>query len=571
MIEIGKDQKLRLGQLLVDSGAITPEQLEEALSIQRANGNSMLLGEVLLERGICSEEAIMEALAKGYGIPFAHVSPKIADPRMVELLPREFLEKHCILPLFKVRDKLTLAVSEPANVFLLEEVARMTGTEVQVVCATAASIQQTLQTHMPRANVFVIDDIVDEVEDVDLSVVEEQAEDIARPEDFSDNSPVVRIVSYLIYSAVREGASDIHIEPDEGKVRVRYRVDGRLYEKMKLPFKVLPAVVSRIKIMASLDISERRLPQDGGIHVVMEGRPIDLRVSTMRGQSGEKVVIRVIDNRSVLVNMEKLGFSYETLKQWRSIITKPNGIVLVTGPTGSGKTTTLYSVLKELNSDEVNICTIEDPVEFNLPWVNQFQVSERIHFTFSSALRALLRQDPDIIMVGEIRDPETARIAVQAALTGHLVLSTLHTNDAPGAITRLLNIGVEPYLIAAAVEGVLAQRLVRKICPNCKEPYEPPLNLRRSVERLVGEVETFYRGVGCSKCRNTGFSGRIGIYELLVPDDAMRDKITAAPKITELREMAAAAGMVSLRADGMAKVKAGITTVEEVFRATVAG
>jgi len=303
----------------------------------------------------------------------------------------------------------------------------------------------------------------------------------------------------------------------------------------------------------------------------MDGRPVDLRVSTLNGKAGEKVVIRVIDNRSVLVNIEKLGFSYETLKAWRKVIESPNGIVLVTGPTGSGKSTTLYSVLKELNGDEVNICTIEDPIEFNLNWINQFQANEKIGFTFSAALRSLLRQDPDVIMIGEIRDAETARIAVQAALTGHLVFSTLHTNDAPGAITRLLNIGVEPYLVAASVQAVLAQRLVRKICTHCKEPYDPPINVRRAVERLAGEVETFYRGAGCAKCRKSGYSGRIGVYELLIPDDGLRDRITAAPSINELRELAAASGMVSLRADGMAKVKAGITTVEEVFRVSAGG
>ena len=322
--------------------------------------------------------------------------------------------------------------------------------------------------------------------------------------------------------------------------------------------------------MAGLDISERRLPQDGGIHVMMDGRPVDLRISTLAGRHGEKIVIRIIDNRNVLVNLEKLGFSYEMLKQWKTVIEAPNGVVLVTGPTGSGKSTTLYSVLRELNQDDVNICTVEDPVEFNLPGVNQFQVNDKIGFTFAASLRSLLRQDPDIIMVGEIRDNETARIAVQAALTGHLVLSTLHTNDAPGAISRLTNVGVEPYLISAALMGVLAQRLVRKICTNCKEPFDPPANIRHAVERVAGDVETFYHGAGCPKCRNSGYSGRIGIYELLVPDEALREKMTCSQSIIELRQMAVQGGMIQLRDDGMAKVKAGITTVEEIFRATAA-
>jgi type IV pilus assembly protein PilB len=401
-----------------------------------------------------------------------------------------------------------------------------------------------------------------------LSLVEQKIDDISDLEAAAEGSPVIKLVNYLIYNAVRDGASDIHIEPDENALRVRYRVDGRLYEKLRPPHKMLPAIASRIKIMALLDISERRLPQDGGIHVMMDGRPIDLRVSILPGPFGQKVVIRIIDNRRVLVNLEKLGFSYETLKAWRRTIQAPNGIVLVTGPTGSGKSTTLYSCLQELNSDEVNICTVEDPVEFNLSWVNQFQMNEKIGFTFASTLRSLLRQDPDIIMIGEIRDEETARIAVQAALTGHLVLSTLHTNDAPSAVIRLVNIGVEPYLVSASVVGVLAQRLVRKICTNCKEPYDPPANIRHAVERSAGEVETYYRGVGCSKCRDTGFQGRIGIYELLTMDDGLRDLVVRSVSTSELRRAATDAGMASLRADGMQKVKAGMTTVEEVLRAT---
>ncbi len=571
MITIGSDQKLQLGQLLIKSGAVTEEQLSEALSIQKSSSENLLLGEILREQKFCSEEQILEALALGYGVPFARVSGKIADPKIIEVLSRDFVEKHCVLPLFKVRDVLTIAVTEPANVFLIEEIARITKYRVQIVCATAKDIRATLQTHLPAANVFVIDDIVDDVSAGDLALVEEQIEEITDLEAAAGDSPVIRIVNYLIYNAVRENASDIHIEPDDKALRIRFRVDGRLYEKMHLPHKLLPALVSRIKIMAGLDISERRLPQDGGIHVVMEGRTIDLRVSTLNGKAGEKVVIRIIDNRNILVNLEKLGFTYETLKRWRKVISVPNGIVLVTGPTGSGKSTTLYSVLKELDNEEVNLCTIEDPIEFNLPKVNQFQVNEKIGFTFASALRSLLRQDPDIIMVGEIRDSETSQIAVQAALTGHLVLASLHTNDAPGAITRLLNIGVEPYLVSASLAGVLAQRLVRKICTNCKESYEPPINIRRAVEHFAGEVETFFHGVGCSKCRNSGCSGRIGIYELLAPNDVMRDNITATPSINELRRLATESGMVSLRADGMEKVKAGITTVEEIFRVTEAG
>ena len=351
-------------------------------------------------------------------------------------------------------------------------------------------------------------------------------------------------------------------------LRVRYRIDGRLVEKLRPPHQMHAAVASRIKIMAGLDISERRMPQDGGIHVMMDKRPIDLRVSTMPGKQGEKVVVRIIDNDRASVNLEKLGFGCDTLKQWRKLISLPNGIVLVTGPTGSGKSTTLYACLQEINSDEVNICTVEDPVEYTIAGINQFQVNDRAGFTFANALRSLLRQDPDIVMVGEIRDAETARIAVQASLTGHLVFSTLHTNDAPGAITRLYNIGIEPYLVGASVAGVLAQRLVRKLCQHCKQPYEPTVNEHRQIERMSGPIQQLYRPTGCSRCRNLGYSGRIGIYELFVPDDAMFDQISRGAPLNELREAARNTGMIPLRIDGMEKVRAGITTLEEVYRVT---
>jgi type IV pilus assembly protein PilB len=317
-----------------------------------------------------------------------------------------------------------------------------------------------------------------------------------------------------------------------------------------------------------MDISERRLPQDGGIHVMMDKRPIDLRVSTMPGKHGEKVVIRVIDNERASVNLEKLGFGYETLKQWRKLISLPNGILLVTGPTGSGKSTTLYSVLSELNKDDVNICTVEDPVEYALGGVNQFQVNDKAGFTFAAALRSLLRQDPDIIMVGEIRDVETGKLATQAALTGHLVLSTLHTNDAPGAVTRLYNLGIEPYLVGATLNGVLAQRLVRKLCQVCKEAYEPSITERRQIEKHLGPVETLYRPKGCPRCKNIGYTGRIGIYELLMPNDEMMEKISSGISLQELRDLATASGMKPLRIDGLEKVKSGITTLDEVFRVT---
>ncbi len=566
MISNRNETKLQLGELLVSEGVVTAEQLDSALARQRESGHRQLLGEVLVQMGLSTEEQVMKCLARCYGVPYVRVSPKVADPTVIQLLPREFEEKHVVLPLFKVRGVLTLAVNEPSNVFLIEEVARATELRVQVVATTTRDIRMTLETHMPSANVFVIDDILDDVSDGDFALVEDIIEDITDLEVAAGNSPVIKMVNYLIYSAVREGASDIHIEPGENHLRIRYRVDGRLFEKTRLPAKMLPAIISRIKIMAQMNISERRLPQDGGIHVLMDSQPIDLRVSSMPAHHGEKVVIRIIDSRNVLVNLERLGFSYDILRSFRKAIEQPNGMILVTGPTGSGKSTTLYATLAEVAGDELNVCTVEDPIEFNLNQINQFQVNEKVGFTFARAMRSLLRQDPDILMVGEIRDDETARIAVQAALTGHQVLSTLHTNDAPGAITRLLNIGIEPFLLAASIKAVVAQRLVRKICTHCKEPYDPPINVRRAVERSAGAVEVIYQGKGCDKCRNSGFSGRIGIHELLIPTEQLREQITASPDINELRHAASEAGMCSLRDDGMAKVKAGITTVEEVFR-----
>jgi type IV pilus assembly protein PilB len=565
---IATTQRKPLGQLLLAKGLIQQDQLESALEEQKRSGHQKLLGELLVEMRICTEDQIVEALAQAYAVPYARVSPKIADPKVIQVLPKEFLEKHQTLPLYLVEGVLTVAVSEPANVFLLEEIERLSGYQVQVVAATARDIKSTLQAYLPTDKVFVIDDIIEEVEPEEFNVIEQPIQDVVNLEAAAGDSPVIKLVNYIIYNAVKEGASDVHVEPGEASLRIRYRIDGCLTEKLRPPHQMHAAVASRIKIMAGLDISERRLPQDGGIHVMMEKRPVDLRVSTMPGKHGEKVVIRIIDNEKASVNLEKLGFEYDTLKAWRKLINVPNGIVLVTGPTGSGKSTTLYASLQELNRGDVNICTVEDPIEYALTGVNQFQVNEKAGFTFANALRALLRQDPDILMVGEVRDTETAKLATQAALTGHLVLSTLHTNDAPGAITRLYNLGIEPYLVGATLVGVMAQRLVRKLCQHCKESYAPGVNEKRQIERLAGNIDTLFKARGCPRCRNLGFSGRIGIYELLVPDDAMIELISQGSTLNELRDIAKKQGMTTLRGDGMEKVKAGITTLEEIYRVT---
>lgn len=566
MSQIGVENKMQLGQLLLARGVVTQEQLEKALVEQKEKGHRKLLGELLVEMNYCTENQIASALAEAYDVPYAQVSPKICDAKALESLPREFLEEHIILPLFKVRDKLTVAVSEPTNVFLIDEIERLSGCKVQIVCATAKDIKATLQTHLPAANVFVIDDIIDDEGLEDFTLIDKYTADISNLEEIAGQSPVIKLVNYLLYNAVRENASDIHIEPDDKKLRVRYRVDGRLYERIRPPHQMHSAIVSRIKIMAELDIAQRRLPQDGGIHISMEGRPIDLRVLIMPGNFGEKVVIKIIDPQKIPLNLESLGFTYENLRLFRKVIQSPNGIALVTGPTGSGKNTTLYAALAELNSEDVNICTVEDPVKCNMAGINQFQVNESAGFQFSTALRSLLRQDPDIVMIGEIRDKTTANIAVQAALRGHLVLSTLHTNDAPSAIRRLLDLDVAPYLVSASLIAVLAQRLVRKVCPACKMEYEPASSIRKAVENLCGEVEKFYRGVGCKKCRNTGYAGRIAIHELFVPDEQIKEMINDRTSLKKLRTKALQNGMVPLQLDGIEKVKAGIISIEEVLR-----
>lgn len=563
---ITNSTRKQVGQILVAKGILTPEQIDRAVEEQRTRGHRELLGEILIELGLATEDQVVEALAEAYGVPYAKLSPRLADAKVIELIPRDYLDKHSVLPLFKVRGVLTVAMAEPSNVFLIEEISRQTDCSVQVVAACSADIKAILGQYVNAANVFVIDDIIDDVSDDTFELIESKVEDITNLEGMAGDSPVIKLVNYLVYAGVKEGASDIHIEPDEGRLRIRNRVDGVLYEKLSPPAQLMAPIISRIKIMAGMDIAERRLPQDGGIHVMMEGRPIDLRVSSLPNMHGEKVVIRIIDNAKALINLETLGFSINMLKDFRSQLNQPHGLVLVTGPTGSGKSTTLYAALLEINSPERNVCTVEDPIEYNLPKVNQFQVNEKIGLKFATVLRALLRQDPDVIMVGEVRDDDTAKTAVQAALTGHMVLSTLHTNDAASAVTRLNNIGVENFLVSASLVAILAQRLVRKICPHCRTEFEPTPNIRHALQKLNLAADKLHRGEGCTKCHGTGHLGRIGIYELFVPNDDMRQAISDGATLQQLRKLAREAGMTTLYQDGMEKVKAGITTAEEVFR-----
>lgn len=558
--------RVQLGDLLIERGAITHKQLEEALEEQSRGGRRKLLGEVLVQLNFVSEEQVVESLASAYGVPYAKLTPRLADPRITDALPREFIEAHCVLPLFLVDGVLTVAVSEPANLFLVEEIERLSGRRAQIVACTGRDIRATLQAYLPSANVFVIDDIYDDSDASDMTVVEHQATDISNLEEVAGQSPVIKLVNHVLHRAVQDRASDVHIEREDHCSRVRFRVDGLLQTKLTPPHQMHEAVISRIKIMSGMDIAERRRPQDGDIHVMMDGRPIDMRISTMPGKHGEKLVIRIIDNRNAIVALEKLGFAPDTLELWRRLIKSPHGVALVTGPTGSGKSTTLYSVLNELASDELNISTVENPVEASIPGINQFQVNEKAGFTFPDALRALLRQDPDILMVGEIRDGETAQIATQAALTGHLVFSTLHTNDSISAVTRLMNMGIEPYLLAAMLRGVLAQRLVRKICPHCKETCAPEGWAARALEGAGLTVDELHRGAGCSRCRGTGYAGRIAVFELFAPGDRLLEAIARGASMQDLSTMAIADGLRTLREDGLAKAIAGQTTIEEVMR-----
>lgn len=563
--------KMRLGDLLIFKEYITLEQLESTLEEQAKGDGSQLLGELLVNNEFCTEEQVLECLALEFRIPYVQLDSRMFDSKVFELLPREFVEKHTVLPLFKVRNVLTVAVAEPTNVFLVDQLRDLSKADIQIVAASARDIRRMVQTYMPNTNVFVIDDIIDDANGTNVELIEDSIDDIGFDVEFAGQSPIIKLVNYIFYNAVREGASDIHIEPTEQQLRIRYRVDGVLQQALEPPVHLAPAVSSRIKIMASLDISERRLPQDGRIHVLMEGRPIDLRVSTLPMPTGEKVVIRILDNRSVNISLEQLGFSSEVLENFTEQLEKPNGIILVTGPTGSGKSTTLYAALNAVSSIEKNVCTVEDPIEYQLPVINQFQVNEKIGLSFASILRSLLRQDPDVIMVGEMRDQETGKIAIQAALTGHLVFSTLHTNDAFSAITRLINMGVDDYLIGAAVNMVLAQRLCRKICPKCRTAYELPKSMQLAVEKAGLESSEFFKGSGCKRCRKTGFSGRIGVHELLTIDDPLRELITTDPTVAAVKEYAQNSGMIPLRYDALRKAQEGLTTIEEALKVSDEG
>ena len=561
--------RLRMGDYLVERGVLTRAQLEESLALQKSSPGERL-GQILIRKGYAKEADVMACLAAEYHLDFVHVSQLEIPDKVREVLPGDFCRYHKVLVIDADHDNdtVTVATSDPANVFMLDEVRRRVGSRVKLAVATTAELTKAIDEFVGAPEEFHLDELIRDIADDAVEVLEDDEEEAADLAKVAGESPVVRLANYLICNAVKEGASDIHIEPGEKKMRIRYRIDGVLFEVMSPPQTMHPALISRLKIMSNLDISERRLPQDGRIRAIVRNRYVDFRVNTLPTTQGEKTVIRILDNRSILIGLERLGFEPDHLAVFKEHIARPHGVILVTGPTGSGKTTTLYSALMTMNGGEMNISTTEDPVEYFLSFANQVQINDRIGFSFGSALRALLRQDPDVIMVGEIRDEETARICVQAALTGHLVLSTLHTNDAPSSITRLINIGIEPYLISASVNAVLAQRLVRRICEKCKEVYEPSDEVRAALHKANMDVDTLYRGAGCEHCRNTGYSGRCGIYEMIELDDGFRDLVATRPSVTQLRRYAVERGMVSLRDDGLRKLRRGVTTVEEVLRAT---
>lgn len=563
----------RLGDLLCRRGLITSTQLEIALDHQRTKAPDTQLGKILVEMNMIRPEDVAEVLAESVGIPYVVLDATMVQSPAIDCLPREFIEQHNLLPLSLNDGRLHVAVEQFTDLYLIDEIRRRAGNQVQVIAAEAENIRRTRAAALP-GNGFKtpevpnkgLDDILDQIGVDDLKLVEyEPSVDESDLVATATESPVVKLVNYIIQMAVDAGASDIHIEPEDGNFRVRYRIDGDLGETVRPDGRLLPAVVSRIKIMAGMDISERRLPQDGSMTVTRDDRPIDLRVSTMSTRFGEKVVLRIVDRMAAIRGLDSLGFDADMLAKFRLVVQEANGIVLVTGPTGSGKTTTLYGALAELVSVKHNISTIEDPVERRLAGTNQFQVNPGAGFTFASALRSLLRQDPDIIMVGEIRDPETAKLATEAALTGHLVLSTLHTNDAATAIPRLVNMGVEAYLVAASLRGVLAQRLVRKLCVHCRKCSALTGAERETLIQLCGNElphEIMRSGAGCEKCRSTGYIGRIGVFELLLFNEELLSAIAHHPTVQAVRERMTLDGLRTLLDDGLAKVRRGLIEVE---------
>jgi type IV pilus assembly protein PilB len=551
----------QLAEILLEQGLVSQEQLQEAMNEQQASGKR--LGKILIDMGIVKEQDLVAALAKQIGMTFVDLGDHSIDGAAAALLPEQIARRYRALPIGFEDSKLVVAMADPANLFALDDIRTITGMDVQQVVSTAADIEAAIRRYS-RAG-----DNVEAVASEASLAADDDVLELERLASAVEEGPNVKMVNLLITQAMADRASDIHIEPTERDVRIRYRVDGVLHEVMHSPKNIQAGLISRLKVMADINIAERRIPQDGRISLNVGGKSVDLRVATLPTVYGEKVVIRVLDKSSVLLRLEDLGFLEEAYKTYEEAFTRPYGALLVTGPTGSGKSTTLYATLNQINDTERNIITVEDPVEYRLPGINQVQVNSRAGLTFASALRSILRADPDVVLIGEIRDRETAMIAIEAALTGHLVLSTLHTNDAPSSLPRLVEMGVEPYLVASSVDCVVAQRLLRKLCGKCREGYQPDqaeLAEAGFPEEMWDEVDELFRAVGCSVCAKTGFRSRMGIYEVMTITEEIERMIVDRASSDEVRRSALKDGMITLREDGLEKARAGLTSIQEVLR-----
>jgi type IV pilus assembly protein PilB len=568
---------VRLGEILLKESLITQEQLQKALEFQRSNGGK--LGSCLTKMGFITDDDITGVLSRQYGVPSINLKFYEIDPSVIKLIPQDTALRYQVIPLSRVGSVLTIAMTDPTNVFAMDDIKFMTGFNVEPVVASESAIGEAITRFYGGSDVEseeLSKMMKDLVEDEELELAAEEAElDAASLEKAAEEAPIIKLVNLILTDSVKRGASDIHVEPYETEMRVRFRVDGQLQTVMSPPLRLKDAITSRMKIMAKLDIAEKRLPQDGRIMIKYRAdgkkKELDFRVSVVPTLYGEKIVLRLLDKENLRLDMTKLGFEAESLKKFERNILKPYGMVLVTGPTGSGKTNTLYSSVSRLNTVDTNIMTAEDPVEFQLAGINQVQMKEQIGLNFAAALRAFLRQDPNIILVGEIRDFETAEIAVKAALTGHMVLSTLHTNDAPSTISRLMNMGIEPFLVATSVNLIAAQRLVRRICTNCKAELEVPEQALIDAGYSPEEVKKtkIYHGKGCSTCNKGGYKGRTALYEVMEINDELRELILVGASALELKKKAIEQGMITLRRSGLIKVAAGLTTMEEVLRETV--
>ncbi len=559
----------RLGELLVRNKLISDMQLSKALDDQKMNGGR--LGASLIKLGFVNEDGLSTFLSKQYGVPSINLNEFEIDPSVIALVPAEVTQKYTVVPVNRAGSTLIVAMSDPSNMFAIDDIKFMTGYNVEVVVAPEKSIKDAIDKYYDQSASF--DEVMGGLEDIDLEIVEDHddvnIDDLANA---SEEAPVVKLVNLILTDAIKRGASDIHVEPYEHSFRVRYRIDGVLYEVMKPPLKLKNAITSRMKIMAELDIAERRLPQDGRIKIKLPGgKDMDYRVSCLPTLFGEKMVLRLLDKSNLQLDMTKLGYEVEALEWFKKEIHKPFGMVLVTGPTGSGKTVSLYSALSELNKVTENISTAEDPVEFNFAGINQVQMHEDIGLNFAAALRSFLRQDPDIIMIGEIRDFETAEIGVKAALTGHMVLSTLHTNDAPATINRLLNMGIEPFLVASAVNLITAQRLGRRVCASCKEPYDVPKQALIDAGVSEADVDDFvcYKGAGCPTCSDTGYKGRVGIYQVMPMFEELKEMVLAGANTSEIKRESMNLGCKSMRQSALTKMQEGALNLEEVLRVTI--